>query len=113
MELNDKQLEALIREELKIRSGNLSDHELRRLHFLRIHGPIRDLSGIESASELNRLYIDSTLLSDISSLSHLSKLTTLQIFQTKVSDLYPISGLSNLKELILSEDQLIEIGRAR
>lgn len=69
----------------------LTQNEFDRI----LESGIKDLTGIEHATNLERLIINDIDLSevDLSPLAGLSRLTTLQLSRTKISDLSPLVGL--------------------
>lgn len=66
---------------------------------------IRDLSGLESFTNLETLDLSNHAIIDISPLQRLTKLTALSLAENPVGDVSPLSGLTNLKLLILSGSQ--------
>ncbi len=78
---------------------------------------VRDLTGIEYATELTVLNLGYVLtnggrvnnnsISDLSPLSGLTKLTELNLFRNTIADLSPLSNLKELRELDLSGNSYI------
>ena len=64
---------------------------------------IRDLTGLESATNLIELDLPYNTISDLSPLSGLTNLTNLNLRYNTISDLSPLSGLTNLTNLDLTE----------
>jgi hypothetical protein len=62
---------------------------------------IIDLTGLETATNLQRLYIDLNNITDLSPISGLTSLEILWINDNNISDLSPLSGLVNLTDLVL------------
>ena len=78
--------------------------DMRRLRKLDASGwDIRDLTGLQFATNLNHLEFDRTAVSDISPIRGLTKLQHLDMKNTSVSDLSPLAGLTNLRELQMSD----------
>ena len=63
---------------------------------------IRDLTGLEHATNLTVLNFDLNSVSDLSLLAGLTNLTGLYLVGNSASDLSPLAGLTNLKELFLN-----------
>jgi len=70
---------------------------------------IKDLTGIESLTNLAYLNLDWSPLEDISQLSQLTNLTTLKLYNNKISDLSPLQGLINLEKLWLSDNKISDV----
>ncbi len=60
---------------------------------------IKDLTGIEHATNLEELWISKNPVSDISPLSKLTNLVGLGAWETPISDLSPLAGLTKLRWL--------------
>ena len=60
---------------------------------------IRDLRGLEAATNLRRLELPHNLISDLSPLTRLIQLDHINVEDNVISDLSPLSGLINLEEL--------------
>ncbi len=65
---------------------------------------IRDLTGLEHATNLTVLNFDLNLVSDLSPLASLTNLIGLYLVGNSTSDLSPLAGLTNLKDLFLSSN---------
>ena len=63
---------------------------------------IRDLAGLESATNLERLELQHNLISDISPLAGLIRLHRLHLRDNAISDISPLAGLINLENLDIS-----------
>ena len=57
---------------------------------------IRDLTGLESATNLRSLDLDYNSISDVSPLRNLTKLTKLYLRDNEITDISPLAGLTNL-----------------
>ena len=73
--------------------------------YIRNRG-IRDLTGLQFATNLNKLYLRDNQISDLSPIARLINLRELRIDDNPVSDLFPVRGLENLTKLEL-EDTLV------
>ena len=84
------------------------------LGFLSIkYNQISDLSPIRDLMELNDLRADENPLSDISAVSGLTNLTELEFDYSQVADLSPVSGLTNLVHLEFDSTQVADISPIR
>ncbi len=72
-------------------------------------GGIRNLTGLEFATNLTYLYLGFNYISDISPLKGLVKLTDLYFYDNYISDISPLKELVNLTSLSLSENQISDI----
>ena len=86
--------------------------------FFAFHGNISDLTGIEHATNLTFLSLDSTLVaedfiknsvSDLSPLAGLTDLTWLLLPDNSISDISAIAGLTNLEVLDLAGNSISDI----
>ena len=129
----DSNLRAAIAEALsKSPNAPLTAEEVERLKEIEVpNRGIQDLTGLQFATNLNRLYLmdnqisdlspiaglinlhrlrlDDNPVSDISPLKGLKNLTRLWFNRTPVSDLSPIAGLINLEDLSLSESNVSDL----
>ena len=107
----DSNLRAAIETALDKTSGNtITTADMERLtHLEASNANISDLTGLEHATKLTRLwlggeavgnrFVNSSSVSDLSPLEGLIHLETLELWSTSVSDLSPLAGLTNLKYL--------------
>ncbi|MCY3737074.1 MAG: leucine-rich repeat domain-containing protein [Gemmatimonadaceae bacterium] len=109
----------------KASGASITVHELKALNSLDAgnytNGPgIRDLTGLESASNLNNLSLRYNTISDLSPLSALTNLTKLDLTEIHGSqvpgadrhsplNLSPLSGLTNLTNLNLSQNKISDL----
>src|SRR3989339_877506 len=111
----DKNLENTIREELNLASDHIITADdmlkLTRLEYLAssIESQIKDLTGLEYASNLGYLVLYEHQISDISALSGLIKLKFLNLYNNQITDISALSGLTSLESLILDENQISDI----
>ncbi len=74
---------------------------------------IRDLTGLESATNLITLNLFYNQISDISPLRGLVKLETLSLDSNRISDISALTGLVELTELNLDNNQISDISALR
>ena len=72
---------------------------------------IRNLTGLEHATGLKRLWINTNKSSDISPLAGLTQLEDLFLLDSPISDLRPLSGLTKLKRLNISVSRISDLRR--
>ena len=70
---------------------------------------IRDLTGLELATNLRDLALVRNGLADVSLLSGLTSLTQLNLSNNSLSDISPLVGLTNLAELLLGNNNISDI----
>ena len=97
----DSNLRAAIAEALgKGSNAPITVEEMAGLKELYIgNGDLRDLTGLQFATNLNRLFLDDNQISDLSPIAGLINLEDLAFPLANVSDLSPIAGLINLKNI--------------
>ena len=99
----DANLRAVIEAALGKTSGaTITAEEMATLTRLEaVNKNIRNLTGLESATNLERLELRQNLISDISPLAGLVRLHRLGLQDNAISDLTPLAGLINLNSLSL------------
>ncbi len=97
----DTNLRAAIAEELgKSPNAPITVEEMGRLEgFRAVNRNIRDLTGLQYATNLDWLEVGENPFSDLSPLAGLINLRTLSFPRSNVSDLSPLAGLINLDNL--------------
>ena len=70
---------------------------------------IRDLTGLEYATNLIHLYIEDNLISDIAPLAQLTNLRVLSIGGNQITDLTPLSNLTRLTKLSIDDNTVSAI----
>ena len=106
----DANLRAVIEDSLrKARGETITAAEVATLDRfeIQIEG-IRDLTGLEYATNLRELKLQFDYISDLWPLSGLNNLTRLQLWG-KVSDLSPLSGLNNLTWLTVLHNNILDL----
>ena len=116
----DPNLRALIAEALgKSVNAPITAEEMKRLNTLEVgdyHSPprgIRDLTGLQYATNLARLVIWHNQVSDLSPLAGLNKLRVLYAHNNRISDISPVRGLTSLTELVFDRSQVSDISPVR
>ena len=88
----------------------ITREELQQLTEFRATGnQIRDLTGLEDATQLMTLSLDDNEIIDISPLSNLTQLTTLWLDDNKIVDISPLSNLTQLTTLWLNDNSIEDI----
>lgn len=117
VEIPDVNLAAAVKEALNLSSSAvLTSHTMLDLTYL--HAPtnkIRDLTGLEYATNLSYLhlgYLDlaDNQIKDITPLAGLKKLVDLTLDRGEISDITPLAGLTNLRDLQLGHNNISDIG---
>ena len=70
---------------------------------------IRDLTGLELATNLTHLSLGRNQISDVSPLKNLTKLTYLDVGRNQISDVSPLKDLTNLTHLSLIYNSVSDI----
>ncbi len=116
----DPNLRAAIAEELgKSPNAPITVEEMKRLRALLVSGRgIRDLTGIQFATNLYRLHIggwgeDENQVSDLSPIAGLINLERLYLSGNPISDFSPLKGLTNLKGLVLNHTLVSDLSFVR
>ena len=100
----DTNLRAAIAEELgKSPNAPISVEDMERLgpRFDMPNRGIRDLTGLQFATNLNELDLDHNEIADLSPIAGLINMRELRINYNPVSDISPLRGLTNLTRLLL------------
>ena len=111
----DLNLRAAIAEELgKSPNAPITAEEMERLGRLDARNKgIRDLTGLQFASNLGRLNLRDNQVSDLSPLAGLIGLRELWLHNNLVSDLFPVRGLINLTHLEFAHNQVFDMSPVR
>ena len=107
----DANLRAVIAAELgKAPNAPITPDEMATLTDLEAHNQgIRDLTGLEFATNLRILVIGYNSISDVSPLASLTNLTYLYLHHNSITDVSPLAGLTNLSILELSNNSISDI----
>ena len=104
-------LRAVIADSLgKTRDARISRAEMATLTELRAHDAgIKDLTGLQFATNLESLWLTYNPLSDLSPLCDLTNLKNLVLFGNAISDFSPLAGLTNLTQLNLNDNRISDL----
>ena len=78
-------------------------------HFIAHDANIRNLTGLEFATELEEIRCNNNLISDLSPLSTLTGLHTVEFRHNVIKDLSPVAGLINLRWLIVPHNLIADL----
>ena len=111
VEVPDPHLKRAIRARLSLPNGvPLTQFQMLRLTWLRVESQdLKDLTGLEYATNLEELLLRSSMVSDWIPLSNLTSLTELEVVGNQISDIRPLANLIYLRELSLRNNQLRDI----
>ena len=105
----DTNLESAIRNTLEIPQETTITQQLLQQELITLNAreaKITDLTGLEHATNLTRLSLNTNNISDLSALSELTKLVSLSLNSNEISDIKPLEGLTNLTTLRLNENNI-------
>ena len=107
----DAKLAAILRDAFNLNPNqDITVNDLLRLRFITlIDQEIRDLTGLEHATNIERFILGSNQISDLRPISGLTKLTHLYLDSNQISDLTPLSGLTNLRILDVRDNQISDL----
>ncbi len=107
----DANLRAAIEDALgKTRGATITDAEMKTLRELKApRAEISDLTGLESATNLEVLWLWNNKVADISPLRGLTNLEDLQLQINLIEDISALSGLTNLKVLVIRVNLIEDI----
>ncbi len=122
VQIPDPNLRALIAEELgKSPNAPIAVEEMKRLKELKVggHGQaqsfrgIRDLTGLQFATNLTELVVWHNQISDLSPIAGLINLRVIYAHDNRLSDISPVRGLTNLTELVFDRSEVSDISPVR
>ena len=107
----DRNLRAAIEEALGKNAGEqITEAEMIWINSLNLSGRnIHSLTGLEKATNLKTLMLESNEVADISALAELTKLTELRLTKNRIVDISPLTGLQNLRLLVLESNEVADI----
>ena len=110
VEIPDPNLERAIRERLELSSElPITQQEMLKLFRLNAQGmQIESITGLEYATNLERLILEANRITDISPLSNLTALATLRLGHNFIVDISPLANLTQLKELDLYDNHILD-----
>ena len=98
----------------KASGATITKGEMSTLEYLDAHGSgIRDLTGLEFATNLAVLLLGGNNISDIAPLAGLTNLGLLHLSGNNISDIAPLAGLTSLRFLSLGDNNLIDVSALR
>ena len=111
VEVPDAALAALLRTILELAAdADITTADMEKLSTLDASSQgITDLTGLESAVNLESLFLDSNSIVDISPLASLTTLRYLSLEDNDISDVSPLSGLVNLVNLRINENNVSDL----
>jgi internalin A len=101
---NEKTIEEAVREELGKPSGDLTDHDLRKLKNLNLESlGIENIESLSCYTSLEYLNLDDNWITNLSPLSKLINLESLSLMRSLAgqTDLSPLAHLANLEDLTI------------
>ena len=108
--IGDANLESAIRMALPNGSGTITPADMAGLTVLKANNSnISDLSGLNSAFNLKKLYLSNNLISDLSPLAGLTGLEELWLDHNKITTISTVYSLPNLKWLYLSNNTISDV----
>ena len=111
LNIPDAQLRAALEAALgKAAGDSITPLEMKGLTELNLSiKSISDLTGLESATHLNKLQLHHNNISDITPLTGLTKLSYLSIDRNNISDITPLAGLTKLSYLSIYSNSISDI----
>ncbi len=115
----DSNLRDAVREELRLASNvpitRRSMQRLTQLYAgeglgpLPLHSQIKNLTGLERATQLERLNLNGNHIKDVSPLAGLTQLNELNLGGNQIGDIGPLAGLTQLEQLYLQRNQIQDV----
>ena len=107
----DANLAAVLREALGLESGaTITRQALQEVTQLNAQSrDISDLTGLEHASELQRLFLSDNEINDLTPLANLTQLKALGIWDNEISDLTPLANLTQLEALSIWDNEISDL----
>ena len=107
----DTNLRAAIAEALgKAPGDTITQADIAKLtHFIAHDASIRNLTGLEFATELEEIRCNNNLISDLSPLSTLMDLHTIEFRHNVIEDLSPVAGLISLRWLVVPYNLIADL----
>ena len=106
----DPQLELAIRNTLGLhQNASITQLLIASIKEIRLFTHIEDLTGLEHATNLVRLYLVNNNFADISPLAGLTQLIKLRLWNSNITDISPLAGLTQLTTLELINNSITDI----
>nr|WP_242485435.1 Ig-like domain-containing protein [Peribacillus sp. TH27] len=110
VEFVDDNLEKAVRKEINKLNGNITKEDMTRLNELNAqYQGIKDLTGLEYATNAYSIILTGNEIVDISPLKNLKQLGILGLHNNKIKDITPISNMTGLYNLNLMTNQITDI----
>lgn len=111
IDIPDDHLKQAINRELgKSPTNKLTKIDLETLTELDAYRrEIADLTGIQYATNLEKLNLESNNIKDITELTGLTKLESINLGSNEIRDLSPVKNLTNLQQLLIDHNKISEI----
>ena len=111
VDIPDPNLNALLAEELgKAPGATITVEDMESLTYLfGYDAQIRDLTGLEFATNLDTLWLSDNAISDIAPLANLTNLKDVNLGSNAIMDISPLAGLTNLTDLWLGSNAIADI----
>ena len=94
----------------KAPNAQITADEMASLRELRAESlDIRNLTGLEHATQLQRLHLNNNLISALSPLAALTRLGHLELDENVISDLSPLAGLIHIGHLGLAHNLITDL----
>ena len=109
--LPDVNLRAAIAERLgKAPNALITPDDMKRLtELFADEKGIRDLTGLEYATNLERIELENNAISDLTPLIGLVRLNNIKLHGNRISDVLPLAGLVNVDWMGLEENQITDL----
>ena len=105
----DAKLESAVRTALEKPEGTITGKEVASLVELVAEDlGIRDLSGLEHATNLTKLYLAGNQVADLTPLAGLTDLKYLNLVDNRFTDVTPLAKLTNLRDLWLVGNEIAD-----
>ena len=107
----DPNLAAAVRDALGLTPGaSIKKQAMQRLTELTAHGSdIRNLAGLEHATQLKALHLGRNEIKDISPLEKLTRLKQLELQSNKITDMSPLANLRSLEVLHIGWNRVTDL----
>ena len=111
VDIPDPNLRSAIADALGVPHGApITEADMKRLTKLTVHHQdIRNLTGLEFASNLETLYIDANPIVDLSPVAGLTQLKDLGMWGLPGVDITPLANLTNLRSLDIAGCDIVDI----